>query len=240
MIAMEVSRSPSALDARPAKRARPNAGGRSKGRPPSMMAAAQEHVLSSLLNAANTCLEKADSSRITGRQIAEVAGVTQAMINYYFKSKEGLLSSLFERDYQDLTRKVKQFERDVENGVVEGRSIEDLIELMEVHFRERAGLLVLLHNDALRDGSVVGGTYVGRLASRCYSIVTRTMAAMIRDGRCRSDVSAEHAAYMVCSLCTIPAFLQPIFEMAFTSSADSDAHRERRRAIARMLQPCKV
>ena len=212
------------------------AGSRTKGRPPSLSAADREHVLSSLLNAANTCLEKADSSRVTGRQIAEAAGVTQAMINYYFKSKDGLLSSLFERDYQDLTRKLKQFQRDVETGVREGRSIENLVELMEIHFRERSGLMVLLHHDALRSGSIVCGTYSGRLASRCYSIVVRIMAALIHDGRCRPDIEAEQAAYMICSMCTIPAALQSTFEIAFSSAPDGDEHRLRRQAIARTFE----
>jgi len=214
-------------------------GPRPQGRP-SLNSASNKDVLGALLDAASECLDKAESSRITGRQIAETAGVSQAMINYYFEGKEGLLASLLERDYQALTRKLDAFlmrlEADAENS--SQNSIEALLDVMETHFRERNGLIVLIHNEAMREGSAVNKIYVSRLASRGYTVVVKIMDALMRKGRCRQDLTPEQAAYFVCSLCTIPLVILPIFQAAFNSDLVGEAHNIRRRAVARLLEPC--
>jgi len=211
---------------------------RPQGRP-CLSAGGGKDVLGALLDAASECLDKAESSRVTGRQIAEAAGVSQAMINYYFEGKEGLLASLLERDYQSLTRKLEAFlkiiEADTEN--TPQTSIEAVLDLMETHFRERNGLIVLIHNEAMREGSAVNKIYVSRLASRGYTVVVRIMDALMRKGRCRTDLTPEQAAYFVCSLCTIPLVILPIFQAAFNSDLQGEAHNIRRRAVARLLEP---
>ena len=124
----------------------------SKGRP---RIDESKDVLNALLSAAGKCLESADASQITVRRIAEIAGVNQAMISYYFDSKEGLLSSFYERDHQDLTRKLNQFLRALDADSEGQYSIESLMEMIEDHFHERKGLFVLMHSEVMDGQSAV-------------------------------------------------------------------------------------
>jgi AcrR family transcriptional regulator len=208
----------------------------SKGRP-RIDESKERDVLNALLSAAGQCLESADASQITVRRIAEIAGVNQAMISYYFDSKEGLLSSFYERDHQDLTRKLNRFLRALDADSEGQYSIEGLMEMIEDHFCERKGLFVLMHSEVMDGRSAVYNTYMQRLAGRGYASVVKIMAALMRRGRCRTDVTPEHAAYMVCSLCAIPFLLGPIFDSAFHTKVDGEEQTRRRRAMALMLAP---
>lgn len=51
---------------------------------------AKERILNTVVSLLN---EKKDVTKITNRQIAEMAGVNSALINYYYQSKENLLYS---------------------------------------------------------------------------------------------------------------------------------------------------
>jgi AcrR family transcriptional regulator len=208
----------------------------SKGRP-RIEESLDRDVLNALLSAAGKCLENSETSRITVRQVAEIAGVNQAMINYYFDGKDGLFSSFYERDHQELTRKLNKFLKSVDDGDGRESSIESLMELIEDHFHEHRGLFVLMHNNIMDENSALNHVYMQRLAGRGYSSVVRIVVAFMRKGLCRTDITPEHAAYFICSLCAIPSLLSPIFDSAFHTKASGEEQTRRRRAAALLLAP---
>jgi AcrR family transcriptional regulator len=192
-------------------------------------------VYDALLDAAEHCLQRNTASFITVRQIAQVAGVNQAMINYYFGDKDGLFVSLFENDVFELTRKLNVFLKAIETDEERLYTIEALMKLIEVHFCTRKSMTVMCQ-DVVDEGSTLNQTYNLRLAARGYSGIVRVIAALMDKGRCRTDITPEHAGYLVCSVCALPFLLAPIFNVAFNTKTDGEERESRRRAMARVLE----
>ncbi len=208
----------------------------SKGRP-SFEQSQQKDVLNALLGAASSCLKDNERTHITVREIANIAGVNQAMVNYYFKSKDGLFLSLYERDYIDLTRKLGQFAKQIESDVDGLLSISALMKTIEEHLDERHGFAAFDQNEHLAEHSAIHEAYIQRLSGRCYATVVRIMAAFMAKGSCRTDVSAEHAAFVVCSLCVFPFLIGSVFPSAFPSKGSGGERESRRQTVTVLLSP---
>jgi len=54
-------------------------------------------------------MEKKDVNKITTRQIAELANVNSALINYYYQSKENLVYKAVESCMENIAKKLTDF-----------------------------------------------------------------------------------------------------------------------------------
>jgi TetR/AcrR family transcriptional regulator len=195
-------------------------------------------VPDALLVAADECVVTEASTRVPVRQIAAKAGVNQAMVNYYFSSKSGLIGALFEKQFSQLVRDLKGFLKEIlaSNDVTDHDRIVELMELIERNFASSPALFVICHTDMLDDNSETRKMYRERFGSRGYSIIARIMEALMKRGLCRDDISPDQAAYFICSTSAMPYLLSPIFDKAFASDVDGEVAELRRRAAAQLFK----
>jgi AcrR family transcriptional regulator len=193
-------------------------------------------VQDALLNAAEQCLENSAADLVTVRQIAQKAGVNQAMIHYYFEDKDGLFVTLYENELLELSRKFNAFLKAIPTDDAGAYTIEALMKLIEEHFQSHPAMFTMMHHELLMENSKLSQTYNRRLAARGYGNITRIIAALMGKGRCRTDITPEHAAYFVCAVCTMPFMLRPIFNAAFNAKSDDSELTYRRRAMAKILE----
>jgi TetR/AcrR family transcriptional regulator len=214
----------------PSPRARP-----AKGRP--RRADSENRIIpDALLAAANECIASEKTSNVSVRQIAQKAGVNQAMINYYFNNKDGLLLALFEANFLPLVKKLRAFEKDCRDPQAEDVSVARLITLIDEHFENSPSLFVL-HKDSMTEGSGVAGTYSEDNGARGYTTIVRIMRLLMDRGVCRSDISPQHAAYMICILGAVHHVMTPIFDIAFRGLLEGDRTSELASLATQLLKP---
>lgn len=87
-----------------------------------------------ILEAADKLFGEMGFDATTTREIAELSGVNKALIHYHFKSKEGLLTSLLDAYYEDLTATLRQAldqEGDLKNRM--GQLVDAYLEFLRAH-----------------------------------------------------------------------------------------------------------
>lgn len=189
-----------------------------------------------LLAAADECIADENTSNVPVRRIAAKAGVNQAMINYYFNNKDGLLLAIFENNFFPLVKKLREFERDVSGGKGGDISIARLISIIDNHFADSPSLFVL-HRDMASEGSAANNPYNEQNASRGYSTIVRIMRLMMDRGLCRNDISPEQAAYVICILGAVHHVMTPIFDLAFRDLLKGDRTTEIASLATQLLKP---
>jgi AcrR family transcriptional regulator len=197
-------------------------------------------VHDALLIAADECLATEASTRIPVRRIAAKAGVNQAMVNYYFSSKGGLLSAVFEKNFTPVLGGLKAFLKEVTDSTDEearGRDyIEELITLIEHNFSKSPALFVIMHTDMVEANSETINHYRDRHSARGYSTIVRIVDVLMKRGLCRNDISPSAAAYNICCAAAMPYMVSPIFEKAFAGEMGGEAAEARRRATAQLFK----
>ena len=188
-----------------------------------------------LLAAADACIADEKTSNVPVRRIAAKAGVNQAMINYYFTNKDGLLLAIFENNFLPLVTKLREFESDCKAEDTDV-SIARLIAIIDHHF-ENAPSLFVLHKDMASDGAASSNPYSEKNASRGYSTIVRIMRLLMDRGICRNDISPEHAAYLICILGAVHHVMTPIFDIAFRDLMKGDRTAEIGSLAAQLLRP---
>jgi AcrR family transcriptional regulator len=86
------------------------AGGRPKGRP---RAGRPDHLIDRLIAAAEQGLAQRVYSELTTKQIAEAAGTTEGMIQYYFGSKDRLSLAVLEKAVDDVSNGIRKLKKEI-------------------------------------------------------------------------------------------------------------------------------
>lgn len=189
-----------------------------------------------LLAAADECIADEKTSNVPVRRIAEKAGVNQAMINYYFNSKDGLLLALFEANFLPLVKKLRAFEKDCRDPAKADVSIARLIALIDGHFESSPSLFVL-HKDMIAGGTRLSSPYSEDNGARGYTTIARIMRLLMDRGLCRDDISPQQAAYVVCILGAVHHVMMPIFDIAFRGLLEGERTPELAALATRLLEP---
>lgn len=87
-----------------------------------------------ILEAADKLFGEMGFDATTTREIAGLSGVNKALIHYHFKSKEGLLTSLLDAYYEDLTETLRQAldqTGDLKNRM--GQLVDAYLEFLRAH-----------------------------------------------------------------------------------------------------------
>lgn len=206
-----------------------------KGRP--KRAESEERMIhDALLAAANECIADEKTSNVSVRRIAEKAGVNPAMINYYFNGKNGLLLAIFEANFLPLVRKLRAFEKECRDPGNRDASIARLVSIIDKHFESSPSLFVL-HKDMISEGSGLAGTYSDDNGARGYTTIVRIMRSMMYRGLCRTDISPEQAAYVICILGAVHHVMMPIFDIAFRGLLEGERTTEIAALATQLLKP---
>lgn len=175
------------------------------GRPPSRE---RKDIPAALRSAARQAMLQSGRGDFTASEVANIAGVDPAMINYYFINKSGLISSIIDEALLVICNKLKTLERSVHRE----REIETrkLVELVSRHYFSIAPLIRMLMKEVGNEKSETHKNYLVRDA-RNFRQIEAVVRACVECGIYRADLDVRHAALSVTCLTAALTCLSPTF-----------------------------
>ena len=160
------------------------------------------------------------------RQVAEGAGVTPAMVAYYFRDKSGLLEAVVRQGLERLIGVV----RAAVDAHAPGRFAETLIhEYIRAVVRE-PWIPQILIREVISKESPLRTLFVEEFVSKAVSLVPPRVADEIRSGRLRADLDPRYAILSLIGMCVFPVIAHPVlgsrlgYELDDAFSASYGAH----------------
>jgi AcrR family transcriptional regulator len=173
---------PSEVVPEPRRRGRPPAGGRE-----------------AILAAASTLLRERGIARVTSREVAAVAGVSEASVFYHYKDRAGLLQAVFEQGLQPL----KELG---ESGALTGAGLHEVLmrfgTTLERFLDQALPIMAAAQSDvALRDAMAADMTARDLGPHRGVRALGDYLAAEQAAGRARAGVDPHAAAMLFVGAC---------------------------------------
>jgi len=208
-----------------------------RGRPP---AQSSQQVCEDLLTAAEQCALNKPIRNITGRDIATMAKVTQAMINYYFANKDGLYIALIEFQISDWERKVQALVATMPH--LTKAPTAELVALIDQCFYRRGTVIKILVRELTETGSAVRSAYWEKLTSRISDAWRHYLNEAIRHGLYRDDFNPDHALMSILGLAMLPQSLDEevldnVYHMSKAGLSDPDWLKHVETCIDNLFEP---
>lgn len=208
-----------------APRRNPRKAPRRAGRPTSDSPDLREH----LLDAAITCFSRTGIAATSLRAIAAEAGVTPALLHYYFGDKAQLQAAMVEERLMPAflgLRESLQRHGDEVAGLVAGfvRGIGDLV-------ARHPWLPALWVREVLCEGGALRELITVRMAPQLPQMLARRFAAAQREGQLNPDLDPRLLVVSLIGLTLFPAAGAPIWRQIFDAD-DLDADAMRAHTIA--------
>lgn len=182
-----------------------------RGRP-----AADQHrdVVRDLISAAERAMEHRTPEEVTLREIADAAGTTEAMIQYYFGNKDGLLVAM--RDDLLNVNVMMYHPNEIIDACLTERSILPLIQIATAFYNERPSLvrmsiIGLIRGDSKESRNNRTKHYV-RTPMLVHDVITRFVAGKIY----REDLNIGMAVASVMALLIFPVSFEHALPAAET------------------------
>jgi AcrR family transcriptional regulator len=176
---------------------------RRPGRPVGGDAAVREKLLSH----ARELFLRHGFGNVSTRRIATAAGVTPAMIHYYFGDKPGLYKAMIETAVQPLIEDVQRL------GRGPGNEVPDLEAVMGAYMRMVAAnpwFPALIIQEVLSQNGRMREQFIEQFASRTAPALVAVLHREREEGKLRADVDPKLAAVSMLSLCVFPFVSLPI------------------------------
>lgn len=164
-----------------------------------------------ILAAARRCFSRAGYRATTLRSIAEAAGVTPAMLHYYFGDKAGLYLAVVRSVAEPLLHELQQL-RDTEPGRA------GIARLFEVYMRTVAAhpeMPALLMHDVLSAGGPMRATFASQFAARGREALSTLLAQAQRSGDISEALDIDLTCISLLSLAIFPFFAAPLIREVF-------------------------
>lgn len=179
---------------------------RPPGRPKKMDAdPGQKRVL---LDLAEEMFASRGYDGVSLRGLADAAGVTPAMIHYYFKNKDGLYAAML----GDVTGRILE---QVEAVAAEGVSDDPFKALMDVATRTifaEPWAVTLILRDVLLQSGPLRDQFIETYADRILFLVTSFISGGKEAGTLRADLDEKFAAVSLLGLTAFPFIARGIVE----------------------------
>jgi AcrR family transcriptional regulator len=182
---------------------------RRPGRPPRRDRAGDPRE--ALLDAARRLLAERGLEALSARAIAGAAGVTPAMVHYYFGDKRGLTDALLERA---LARVLER--------VAAARGLEDLPATVASAFGADPWIPPLLVREVLAEGGGYRQRFIDTYASQVARLVPAMLEAGIAAGRLRADLDPRLAFVSLLGMMGFAFIARPVFEPVLQLRYDAD------------------
>jgi AcrR family transcriptional regulator len=182
---------------------------RRPGRPPSRAQA--EDPREALLDAARRLLAERGLEALSLRAIAAAAGVTPAMVHYYFGDRRGLSDALLERALAQVLERLA--------GVLR---IDDLPATIAAAFGDDPWIPPLLVREVLAEGGGYRQRFIDTYASKVARLVPGMLAAGVAAGRLRSDLDPRLTFVSLLGMMGFAFVARPVLEQVLSLRYDAD------------------
>jgi AcrR family transcriptional regulator len=171
---------------------------RARGRPAAEL---QCRVVEDLIAATEHALLKKTAQEITVREISTAAGTSEAMIRYYFGSKEGLLLTVLKGFMDDSPHKNAT---EITNRCVSSQSIKPLIdELCRFHY-SKPNLIKMIVVELFSSSSELKEVYLRRYGHSIGNFSQSVVKALQSANIYRQDINPEFIAMSLVRLVVAP------------------------------------
>ena len=184
---------------------------RRPGRPARRPARPSPRVRDRLLHEAGRLFSRHGVARVSLRQIAESAGVTPAMVHYYFGDKQGLCGAMLGRALARVLDRVRHLER-----------LDELPEVLVGTLAAEPWIPPLLVQEILSEGGHFRDRFVAEYASQMTEIVPRLVQAEIAAGRYRASLDPRLALLSLIGMVAFPFVARPVLERVLGVDYDAE------------------
>lgn len=140
------------------------------------------------------------------RQIADTAGVTPAMIHYYFGNKKSLLRTVLETALEPLARAIEAMKS--ADSVPPEEIAHKLMATVSAH----PSLPYLVVREVMLPGGVMQAHFASHLAPRLGGALPALLAREQERGRIRTDLPPAAGAMAIMALAMFPFIVRPVAE----------------------------
>ena len=181
-------------------------------------------VRDALLDAAGRLCGLHGAGEVSLRRIAADAGVTPAMIHYYFGDKDGLYDAMLERTFGRLIERVRSAVG-AGPGPAEdsaGDGLRGLLRVMTHAFGEEPWIPALVVREVLAEGGRFRERFIRGYASRMAELLPGLMRREIEAGRFRADLDPSLAFVSFVGMTVMPFVARPVVERVLGLGYDEE------------------
>lgn len=156
------------------------------------------------------------------RGLADAAGVTPAMIHYYFKNKDGLYAAMLE----DVTGRILS---QIEAAATEGASEDPFKTIMNIAsatVMAEPWAVTLILRDVLLQPGPMRDQFIETYANKILPLIGLILADGKDKGEIRRDLDEKFAAISLLGITAFPFIARGIIEPAFKLTYSEDMRRD--------------
>lgn len=140
------------------------------------------------------------------RQVAAGAGVTPAMVAYYFRDKSGLLEAVVRRGLEHLLAVIHA----AIDGHPPGQFVQTLVRAYVAAVVREPWIPQILIREVISKDSPLRVLFVEEFAAQAVALVPPRVAEEIRVGSLRQDLDARFAILSLIGMCLFPVIAHPV------------------------------
>jgi AcrR family transcriptional regulator len=177
-------------------------------------------VREALLDAARALFAARDYRAVSLREIAAQAGVTPAMVHYYFGDKTGLFDALLDATFSRLLARMREALAEHGSG-----DIGALLEILVGTIGAEPWIPRLMIREVLADDGPFRDRFIQRYASQVAAIVPGLVAREQAAGELRADLDPRLAFASLVGMTVFPFAARPVLERVLGLEYDEDFRR---------------
>ena len=201
----------------------PAAPRRQPGRPP---ADAQPDARDKLLDAASRLFAERGAGEVSLRSVAAEAGVTPAMVHYYFGGKEGLYDAMLERTFGKVIERVRALAGRKADPTLPGDRLRAVLEVIVSTFAADPWVPTLVVREVLCEGGRFRERFIEAYASQLAELLPGLFRQEIEGGHFRSDLDPRLAFLSFMGMTLMPFVARPVAERVLGLDYDEEFMRD--------------
>jgi AcrR family transcriptional regulator len=167
-----------------------------------------EDVRARLIAAATELFSRRGFGEVGVREVAGAAGVTPAMVSYYFGDKQGLYAAMLESVFDRLIDRVAALARhEADEG---GDPLSAFMRMHIATLAEEPWVPQLILREVLGGEGPLRERFIGEFARRMSAMVLSLLREGIAEGRLRADLDPRLAMLSLMGLCVFPYLSHPV------------------------------
>ena len=167
-----------------------------------------EDVRADLIAAATQLFGQRGFGEVGVREVASAAGVTPAMVSYYFGDKQGLYAAMLESVFERLTDRVAALAR--HEAGEEGDPLSAFVRMHIATLAEDPWVPQLILREVLGGEGPLRERFIEEFARRMAAAILGLLQEGIAEGRLRADLDPRLAMLSLMGLCVFPYLSHPV------------------------------
>jgi len=166
-------------------------------------------VRETLLEVAGQLFSQRGVNEVSLRELARAAGVTPAMVHYYFGDKQGLYEALLERALSRVLARVREI------VAAEREDLEEIADLLRVvigALSSERWIPSLIIREVIADTGRFRERFIRDFASQIARIVPQVLGRELAAGRLRRDLDLPLAFVSLLGMMAWPFAARPVLE----------------------------